>query len=326
MRIYPRSLKNILLKIGLVIISLMLAVALAEGCLKLLTPSVTFNAAHELPWMHDWKKPNGIHGVFMIDPGFGFRPVLGNAIYNQYGTLENYYKLEKPLHKIRLLFIGDSVTSRGKIIQALRNIYGEENFEYWNAGVESFNTVQEVAFYKKYNSKIKPDQVILSFHPNDFETTPIAFYDQDMRLIVYAPKRPLQEISPWLFQHSLLYRFFLRLTQGRDDQNKIAQEVQKNLLDLKTSLERDKIPFTVLMLPLMKPYSRWNQEDRDRRATTLRILQGEHIRYFDLSTVLEGAWHQGLTLQQTPGDEAHPNDRAGAILAAYLAERHLLQN
>ena len=84
-RIYPGPLKNILLKIGLVIISLVLALALAEGCLKLLTPNVTFNAAHEFPWMHK-EKP---HGLFTIDPGFGFRPNLGNGIYNQYGTLEN---------------------------------------------------------------------------------------------------------------------------------------------------------------------------------------------------------------------------------------------
>ena len=153
------------------------------------------------------------------------------------------------------------------------------------------------------------------------------FYDQNMRLMVFAPKRPLQEVSPWLFQHSLLYRFFLRLTQGRDDQNKIAQEVQKNLLDLKTSLERDKIPFTVLMLPLMKPYSRWNQEDRARRVNhhphlargTYQILRPVHRDWKAPGT-------KGLTLQQTPGDEAHPNDRAGAILAAYLAEHHLLSN
>jgi hypothetical protein len=321
-RIYPRSFKPTLLNLGLVITSLMIAMALVEGCFWLFFPRATFKTATELPWMHNiTEEPNGL---FTIDPEFGFRPNLGNGTYNLYGTLENHYKLEKSPHKIRLLFIGDSVTARGKIIAALRIIYGGEKYEYWNAGVESFNTVQETAFYEKFNYKIKPDQVILSFHPNDFETTPIAFYDQDRRLVVYAPRQPLQEISPWLYKNSFLYRIFLRFRECQHkDQEKIVREVQKSLVELKNQLGRDKISFTVLMLPLIKPYSQWSQDEKARRQTTIRILQEEHIRYFDLSMVLEDAWHQGLVLKEEPRDDWHPNDRAGAILAAYLAEHHL---
>ena len=125
--------------------------------------------------------------MWAIDSDFGFRPVLGNSEYNVYGTLYNNYSFEKKENTKRLLFLGDSVTRRAKIIDALRESYGEEKFEYFNAGVESFNTVQEVAFYKKYNSVIRPDHLILTLHNNDFETTPVAFYNQDHHLVIYAP-------------------------------------------------------------------------------------------------------------------------------------------
>lgn len=304
-------------------VSLITAVGLVEGCLRWFAPRATFGTATELPWMRNvTQDPNGL---FTIDEEFGFRPNLGNGIYNEYGTLQNSYKIEKSPHKVRLLFLGDSVTARGRIIEALRRIYGEEKFEYWNAGVESFNTVQEAAFYKRYNYQIKPDHVILTFHLNDFETTPIAFFDQKKRLVVYAPKQPLKEMSPWLFRNSFLYRFTLRLLQHQnEDRKKIIQEVRGSLVDLKSLLDRDKTPFTVLVLPLIKPYSQWNREEKELRETIIQILQKEQIRYFDLSLSLEDALQQGLTLREDSREDWHPNDRAAAILATYLAGQQVL--
>jgi hypothetical protein len=57
------------------------------------------------------------------------------------------------------------------------NIVIDENEEV--AGVESFNTVQEVAYDRSFNRFIRLDHVILTFHLNDFETTPVAFREAD---------------------------------------------------------------------------------------------------------------------------------------------------
>jgi hypothetical protein len=80
-----------------------------------------------------------------------------------------------------------------------------QRLEYWNAGVESFNTVQEVALYRGYNTAIETDHVVLTFHMNDLETTPVAFLDEAGRLVVYALHQPATRVNAWLFEMSYLY-------------------------------------------------------------------------------------------------------------------------
>jgi len=63
--------------------------------------------------------------------------------------------------------------------------------------------VQEVAYYRQFNRPIHPDHVILTFHLNDFETTPVAFREADGTVVVFAPNWPVRRLHPWLFQHSL---------------------------------------------------------------------------------------------------------------------------
>ena len=128
-------------------------------------------------------------------------------------TLANDYPLSKSNGKKRLLFIGDSVTRRGHIVDALKDEYGSLKYEYWNAGVESFNTVQEVRYYKHFNRGLRPDEVFLTFHLNDFGTTPVAFREANGSLVVYVTNVPAQRLNPWLFQRSHLYRSWIGATR-----------------------------------------------------------------------------------------------------------------
>ncbi|MCX7591490.1 MAG: hypothetical protein N2255_07665, partial [Kiritimatiellae bacterium] len=185
-------LSGTLTRILLVLLGVGGALVLAELELRIVAPDAAFGAARELT---HFQKPEHSQ-QFEIDADFGFRPVLGRGCYNKFGTLTNSYALAKPAGVMRLLFVGDSVTARGQLVAALRKCYGEEKFEYWNAGVESFNTIQEVEYYKRYNSAIQPDHVILTFHMNDFETTPVVFRRADGRLAAYAPNCPLRSINP----------------------------------------------------------------------------------------------------------------------------------
>ena len=161
---------NVLLLCG----STLLTVGGIEAVLRITHQYATFGAATELPWMRN--NSQDFSQIFTIDPDFGFRPILGTGGYTEYGTSPNTYPVQKRPGITRLLFIGDSVTGRGRIIEAIKQIYDDEVFEYWNAGVESFNTIQEVRFYQRYNAAVYPDHVILTFHLNDFEPTPVAFF------------------------------------------------------------------------------------------------------------------------------------------------------
>src|SRR3990170_5571896 len=116
-----------------------------------------------------------LYTIYTADAKLGYRPVLGSSTYNAFGTRLNSYDPEMRPRVPRILFLGDSVTSRESIIVPLKRLYGENRFEFWNAGVEGYNTLNEVEFYKRYNAAIEPDQVVLFFHNNDFQPTPVIF-------------------------------------------------------------------------------------------------------------------------------------------------------
>jgi len=187
----------------------------------------------------------------VFDSELGYRPRLGGETYSEQGVLRNDYDDAKRPGVERILFIGDSVTRRGSIVRALRELYGEQAYEYWNGGVESFNTIQEVRYYLRYNRSIQPDHVVLTFHNNDFETTP-AVFEHEGRLVVYEPTRRLSEVNPWLLRHSRSYQTWLaRPTRG--GHGRIVEETAASLVELKRVLDSDSVRFTVLLLPLLAP-------------------------------------------------------------------------
>ena len=144
-------------RIGLILFGLAVGLAGVEASLRLLRPTGMFGTAAELSWM----RRDGVRSAFVVDPEFGFRPVFG-VEYSETGTLLNDYGVVKPAGVGRVLYLGDSVTRRGRIIRALMRVYDQRKLEHWNAGVETFNTVQEVEYYERYNRTIRPDHVILT--------------------------------------------------------------------------------------------------------------------------------------------------------------------
>lgn len=311
-----RLLLLLLLLVGLI--------GVAELALRMVGPYATFGAGEELPWMR--QNTQDLSAQFVIDPEFGFRPRMGpDAAYNEWGTKQNPYTLQKPEGVTRLLFMGDSVTARAKPLAALAELYGTANYEYWNAGVESFSTVQEVNAYMRFNAPIAPDHVLLWFHVNDFQTTPVAFLDDAGKLVVYAPGRALDEIDPWLFEHSYLYRVWLGLTlEEGAAQASIEREIQASLRELKQRLAADDIPLSVVVLPLLQPLEDWTDAERRARTRILELLAEEGMTHFDLLPVVEQALAEGLEVQDAPGDFWHPNMELSRRFALHLAERDLL--
>lgn len=297
------------------------ALLAAEVGLRLWRPHGAFGAGWEL----HWTRRNESTRLYTVDPEFGFRPILATDLFSRYGTRVNDYPIAKAAGKRRLLFVGDSVTFRGKIVEAIRRAYGQERFEYWNAGVESFNTVQEVRYYRRYNAAIRPDHVIVSFHLNDLETTPVAFVNREGRLVVYAPHVPLRRVSPWLFAHSYVYRLLLgAMIEDRRGRAQIVQEVRRHLAELRDCLAADGIALTVLVLPMFRPTEEWRPEEAEARRTILRVLADLQVRHFDLLEPLNEALADGVVVQEAPTDPCHPSEAAAERFAAYLRRRGLL--
>ena len=297
----------------LAVFSVGVVLTAAEILLRWRSPdSEAFGAAEELPWIREGADRGQL---FTVDPRFGFRPRLGNEIYDEHGIQRNDYTLEKPPSKERVLFVGDSVTARRTLVDAIAEIYGEEGFEYWNAGVESFNTVQEVAYYFDYNAEVDPDHVVLTFHLNDYETTPIAFEDEAGRVVVFAPNQPTRRIYPWLLG---------RLAAPGGDFAAVAEEVHESLRTLRNALREDGVRLTVLVLPLMQRPGKWRPQERNARLRVLQFLDREGIRHFDLLPPLRQALADGVPFQERRGDVWHPSPDLSRMFAEYLAKRGLL--
>ena len=321
-RAKARTLLMVLLVFGLGCVAF---IGVVETFYRFKAPYRAFGGARELPQFR--RGGPTVAATFVVDPDFGFRPIFDNGHYTAFGTLANDYPLTKADGKKRLLFIGDSVTRRGHIVDALKDEYGSLKYEYWNAGVESFNTVQEVRYYKRFNRALRPDEVFLTFHLNDFETTPVAFRDTNGSLTVYAPNIPVQRINPWLFQHSYFYRFWIGVfTARKTERPAIISEVHGSLEELKRMVETDGARLTVLVLPILRPLNDWSAGFLENRRRILDILGSLQVRYFDLLEPLDQALADGVSVVEE-GDDLfwHPSREVAQYFGAYLRRKGLLE-
>jgi hypothetical protein len=317
-----RTLLTILFVFGL---GCVVFVGAVEIFYRFKAPYRAFGGARELPQFR--RGGSTVAATFVVDPDFGFRPVFDTGHYTAFGTLANDYPITKSNGKKRLLFIGDSVTRRGHIVNALKDEYGSLKYEYWNAGVESFNTVQEVKYYKHFNRALRPDEVLLTFHLNDFETTPVAFREANGSLVVYAPNVPVQRINPWLFEHSYFYRSWIGMTTARKTERvAIINEVRVSLAELKRMVDGDGARLTVLVLPILRPVSDWRAEFLENRRRILDILGSLQVRYFDLLEPLDQALADGVSVVEE-GDDLfwHPSREVAQYFGAYLRRKGLLE-
>lgn len=299
-----------------------------ELALRVCFPSLVFGAGAHLQFRA------GSQSDFRADAEAGYMPVLGNRSYDRYGCRVDRFGADGKLKpendgnqqagRSRVLFVGDSVTRRGHIQAWLEEIYGEQRFEYWNAGVESFNTAQELIFYRRFNALLKPQQVILTFHNNDFEDTPLVFRENG-ELQIHFMRRDGNQINPWLFSHSYLYRWLTGLSLGTLDRHRQRAAVEAALRGFKTTLNEQNVRFSVVLLPILKPYAQWTPREKWSRQNALELLKEQNITTYDLLPDMQKALSEGLAIQETPGDSWHPSVAAGQHFARYLAEQKLIQ-
>ena len=273
----------------------------------------------ELWWFREGG--SGVAGQYTVDEEMGFRPRLGTPTYGEHGAFTNEYDLGHSAERRRILFIGDSVTARGRIVTELRQQWDGPEIEWWNAGVESFNTRQEVDYYRRYNAGIDPDHVILTFHPNDFGHTPVAFTNEDGHLVVHTPGGE-EEVNGFLMRYSRLYRlwFTSRVPPLWSVDESARNEVRGALAEL-IELSGPDRRLSVILFPILEPSPEWDQSWLTAYEAAMEIFEELGIRYYDLKPVLEDALRDGIDVQETPGDSWHPSaEFAGRAAQALLRD------
>jgi len=267
--------------------------------------------------------PLGRDGDFLADDECGFRPRLDGRTYNAEGCVRNAYRLERTPGRKRVLFLGDSVTRRGFIIDSLRKLYGEVDFEYWNAGVESFNAQQELIWFRRYNYRVKPDLVILSFHNNDFMNTPVVYLENG-ELQLLTPLHDRQGMNLWLFQNSYLYRCYLGRNWSHDSDQMVAT-ARESLRALQALVRENGGDMRVILLPLMRPLAGYDRGERFWREQALGLFEELRLKCYDPAPALEPAFAQGTRLEQRQGDYWHPSRGAADLMARQLYESDVLR-
>jgi hypothetical protein len=258
-------------------------------------------------------------GIFQVDDELGYRPVPGGAGYGPHGARWNEYAPEKPPGKRRLLFLGDSVTERHKVIDALQELLGEE-YEYWNAGVPGYATEQELLYYRDYLGGITADHVILTFHLNDYETTPVVF-EADGEVVKVHAQIGGTPPSAWWMRHSFLYRFAwtrgVRLT-STSRPAAIEAEVARDLAALRDMVHARGAELTVLVLPWIQEYAKWPEPKPRHHELTLRTLDELGIRHFSFLETLARALAAGVPVHEMKDDPQHPSLEFARLMAADL--------
>lgn len=300
-----------LVRVFLVTVGLVVGVIVTEIGLRFYYPDGGIPAAH-LEHTSDER-----HTSFTEHPECGYLPIVGLGEYGPHGCLKNDYDVDNPKAQ-RVLFVGDSVTHRARIVNALKELYGEDSFEYWNAGVESFNTMQEWVLYREHNHTIKPDHVVLTFHNNDFVATPMVVRERG-QIKVYQPGL---DINPWLFRKSYVYRW--AWPKGEDKAMR-EQQVLEGLKGFKSALDAQGTRFTVVLHPVLKPLTEWNDVERESREKSLKYFEDLNLRVIDLLPVVEKAIRDGVNVTEAPGDYLHPSDELSHLFARELQRQGLLE-
>lgn len=272
-------------------------------------------------------KENG----FLLDPKLGYVPKTGSDIRDSSGLLRSGIADVANRARKKILFIGDSVTERGRILKALTNLYPNK-YQFLNAGVEGYNVIQEVEFYDQFNFHEDVAEVILTFHNNDLYNVPMIYRAADGTIFFYVyGESPVVANAAW-FEGSFLYRRFIlfkiqKATQHADSKDLLVPQTIESLRHLKSKLAERNISLKVILFPVLKRIVEWYPPEKNSYQHAIEMLTALQIDFEDLRPTLEKGLseHDPQFFQETLGDPWHPNDFAAELFAKFLKQKNFLE-
>lgn len=239
--------------------------------------------------------------------------------------------LPVPGGRERILFLGDSVTRRGRIISALQRHHRGRKLQWLNAGVPGYNTAQEVNLYARCCRRLRPKQLVLTMHNNDFQQNRLIFQRPFSHRQVHLDLDRLGPVERVLVTHSHVYRLLLGRPgivgvdpAGALGWRQARARMESSLRRLKALTRADGTRLTVVLLPSLRAGPLPRPAETSHRAA-LEILGRLGIRHFDLKRVFTEAVAEGLTLHESPGDHLHPGQALADRFGEYLFRQGLLE-
>jgi hypothetical protein len=259
--------------------------------------------------------------LVMPDETLGIRPVLGTTLYNKDGILFERSVVSPSPEAYKILFIGDSVTGRARIVEALAKRLAAPNVSLLNGGVDGYNIQQEVEFFLRYQAHLKPNVIVHQMHVNDLQPSNLIVRFRDGSIRSYSPRNKPEDVNYWLYRYSQIYRFFVLEFRSRFSQDEIRKAAFESLRRLRDYARDNGIELHVFLSPALTPIDTWPAQERAAREYLLRIADELGLKPIDLWPVAERLIAARVDIQEKPGDTWHPNARFGEEAAAYIIER-----
>jgi len=244
----------------------------------------------------------------------------------------------------RIAVLGDSVTyglhvaadeAYPRVLESLLEASGAGRVEVLNFGVPGYNSFQEYTLLKNRVLPLKPDLVVLTFTPDDVETSPVII-DVGGRKCLFRNQFEgvglLNNPVHWfVFRHSHLYRFLYKrlvlafaVEEADFEAVYIRPDVQwENVLRMAELCNQQHTPLLLVLSPFLLPLegdadpeeiARYRQAlDRIRK-----LAADAGLDVLDLGPLYEK--HAGQ-LKIRPEDHEHLNPRGHRLVAEALREK-----
>jgi len=331
--------------VGLLVASLFLICALLEiASIPFLPPPIRWREPQEL-YDHD---PQLMHRLRPNQQSFTHAyPVSTNS----YGLRERELPLKPDPGVFRILCLGDSLTfgngvqfadTYPKQLEVLLNGGGSRAYEVINAGVNAYDTWQEVEFFRRTAKDFEPRVVIIGFYANDivprpkrivttvdasgfrrrvgvkgFLPNPIANLLRESRILLFLRQRYdllANRITP-----SPEYRHESALLTGTPDDFVEAgwNEVERSLLQMTDLSHARDFQLLIVIFPMVDQLLRsYPSAAYPARLTNFAMKHG--IRFLDLTSPFS---REFTTLPSLFIEwDGHPNASAYAITAREIRD------
>ncbi len=260
--------------------------------------------------------------MIRADDELGHAPVLGGPWYDERGALRTSPRIDGDGPETQFVFLGDSVTRRGSLVNPLAAMWDGGKATFWNAGVESWNPVQEVAGWFRSQRAIAPQRVVLTLHNNDLTESTVACL-RSGKLTLCNPGS-FVPIDPAAYRRSILYELLIHFRHTdrlRPEHYTFRErEVESALQRLRDDVAQSGAELSIVLLPIFAKSNAWQEHERRARERELELLASLRIPFVDLQPVCDEITSAGLTVRVVETDPYHPDDACGAMLAFTAAD------
>lgn len=305
-------------------LSLFLSIAAVELLIRAMDPLGISYYEQAGDYMRDKLADDQL--IFRHKPSWETRYGEVRVIYNERG-LRDRPILPKEENEYRVLALGDSVTfgtgvDQDKTFSARLEPLLQERLHrpvrVINSGVGGYNTVQEVAYFKRDGIALQPDLVMLTYVQNDVEVNkgPFDPWAQSSPWGKSFPDMVITMVGKLWFYRLIHHTYTYALPTSQSEATKASQQESKGWRESMSALGELVAMCQERRIPLMVFFRRLHADENNLLlADVVRHAQGVPVK--DMAP-----WFAGIKVSSVVNSkvDGHPNAEGHRVMAEHMAE------